>query len=51
MTHMGAWAPKPEQVGTTQLLDSPAAIKTFIDGFTEQVRARLGALYEGFLSM
>jgi aspartate aminotransferase len=51
MTHMGAWAPKPEQVGTTALLNDFEAVDTFMTAFKEKVQARLQALYDGFTAM
>ncbi len=51
MTHMGAWAPKPEQVGTTALLSNSEAIDTFMTAFKEKVQSRLQALYDGFTTM
>ena len=51
MTHMGAWAPKPEQVGTTALLNDPQAVDTFMAAFKQKVQSRLQALYDGFLAM
>lgn len=51
MTHMGAWAPKPEQVGTAALLNDPEAIETFMTAFKHKVQLRLQALYNGFVAM
>ena len=50
MTHMGAWAPRPEQLGTAQLLNNPAAIQDFLNGFLEKLQARLNLLYQSFNS-
>lgn len=49
--HVGAWAPKAEQVATAAFLDDPHALQTFQDGMKAQVRARLERLYHGFEGM
>lgn len=49
--HMGAWAPRPEQVATQQLLDDPAALDAYLTTFKAKVEARLDALHEGFTAM
>ena len=49
--HIGAWAPKAEQVAAAALLDSPEKIKTFQTDLKAKVKARLDALYEGFSAM
>ena len=48
MTHMGAWAPRPEQLGTTALLNDPTAVRDFLTGFRSQVKLRLDRLYDAF---
>jgi aspartate aminotransferase len=45
--HVGAWAPRPEQVATAKLLRDGAAIDTFHQHMLAEVEARLGTLYEG----
>lgn len=51
LTHVGAWAPRPEQVATAALLNDDAEI----DGFQEQMRrevlARLQALHDGIVAL
>lgn len=49
--HVGAWAPKPEQRATAELLDDQAATDTYLTGIRAGVDARLRALYDGFLAM
>ena len=51
MTHMGAWAPKPEQLGTAKLLNEPAVIDDFMSGFRARVEGRLLKLYAAFMNM
>lgn len=49
--HIGAWAPKPEQIATAALLDRPAAIHAFQEPMKRRVKERLDALYHGFMAM
>jgi aspartate aminotransferase len=49
--HVGAWAPRAEQVATVGLLDDPAAINAYLGKFRAGVNARLRALHEGFEAM
>lgn len=49
--HMGAWAPKAEQLAVAEFLHRPDEIAEFHDNMVRELRLRLGALYEGLLSM
>ena len=49
--HVGAWAPRPEQMATIGLLDDPAAIREFRQSFNTGVEARLRALHLGLQGM
>ncbi|MFN8012003.1 MAG: aminotransferase class I/II-fold pyridoxal phosphate-dependent enzyme [Holophagaceae bacterium] len=49
--HVGAWAPKAEQVATAALLDDPATVQAFRSTFLPAVKARLDALHGGFMAM
>jgi aspartate aminotransferase len=49
--HVGAWAPRPAQAATIDLLEDPAAIREFRQTFNAGVEARLGALHEGLQAM
>ncbi|HEV2146306.1 MAG TPA: aminotransferase class I/II-fold pyridoxal phosphate-dependent enzyme [Longimicrobiaceae bacterium] len=49
--HVGAWAPRAEQVATARLLREDAAIDGYHATLTEGVRARLDALYAGLLRL
>ena len=51
MTHMGAWAPKPEQLGTAALLNNSAEIDDFMRAFCGRVQQRLAALHNVFSQM
>lgn len=49
--HVGAWAPKPEQVAAARLLDSPEVIEKFHKVMKAHVRERLDALHDGLHTM
>jgi aspartate aminotransferase len=49
--HVGAWAPKPEQVGTAALLDDDAAMARFGDSFRAALAERLGILDDGLTKL
>jgi aspartate aminotransferase len=49
--HVGAWAPKPEQVATAALLDRPDVIRSFQEPMKRKVKQRLDALHDGFMAM
>ena len=49
--HVGAWAPKAEQVAVAHLLDAPEKIREFQAVMKAGVKERLDALYEGFVAM
>lgn len=45
--HVGAWAPKAEQVATARYLPRTEAVDGFVDGFRDKVQLSLDALYQG----
>jgi aspartate aminotransferase len=49
--HVGAWAPRPEQVATAKLLANDEAIDQFHATMIPQVEMRLRALYDGVEAM
>lgn len=49
--HVGAWAPKPEQVATAKFLAEPGAFDGAVDALRVKANDRLRALYEGFQAM
>jgi aspartate aminotransferase len=49
--HVGAWAPKPEQVATAAFIADPAAFHEFRGQMAVRLRARLEALHDGLMSM
>jgi aspartate aminotransferase len=46
--HVGAWAPRPEQLATAEFLNDPAAVAAYRAEMGAGVRARLEALFRGF---
>lgn len=49
--HVGAWAPKAEQLAVAGLLDAPEKIQAFQATMKTHVKERLDALYEGITAM
>jgi aspartate aminotransferase len=49
--HVGAWAPKAEQMATAEFLDTPGAVQAFSETFRAEVKERLGLLHDGFMAM
>ena len=49
--HVGAWAPKAEQVGVAALLNEPEAIAAYRDSVRDKLAQRLDALYRGMMAM
>jgi len=49
--HVGAWAPRAEQVATLALLDDPAAIRDFHSTFHRKIAERLDLLHGGIQAM
>ncbi|MCA9543189.1 MAG: aminotransferase class I/II-fold pyridoxal phosphate-dependent enzyme [Myxococcales bacterium] len=48
MTHVGAWAPKPEQVASAALLADDGAISAYLTEFLGALQARLDRLADAF---
>jgi aspartate aminotransferase len=46
--HVGAWAPRPEQVATASFLNDTAALEAFRHAFHEGIKLRLASLHRGF---
>lgn len=51
LTHIGAWAPKPEQIATAKYLANLEVYGQFIERQREQIYIRLSGLYQGFQSL
>jgi aspartate aminotransferase len=49
--HMGAWAPRPEQIALARFLSDGEAVGEFQRSMNERVRERLDALFAGFEAM
>lgn len=49
--HVGAWAPRPEQIATAKLLCDTAAVDQYIAGMCRDATARLTALSTGLREM
>lgn len=46
--HVGAWAPRPEQMATVDLLNDPEAIRSYRTEFLQGLERRLALLHTGF---
>ncbi|MCX7807586.1 MAG: aminotransferase class I/II-fold pyridoxal phosphate-dependent enzyme [Deltaproteobacteria bacterium] len=46
--HVGAWAPRPEQVAVAAFLDQPDSYRSYLEGFRRELSLRLEALDRGF---
>lgn len=51
LSHVGAWAPRAEQIATARLLSAPDEVTKFVDTLKGGVQQRLDALYDGFAQM
>jgi aspartate aminotransferase len=49
--HVGAWAPRAEQVATAKLLGDAAAVDRFIDHMRDEVAKRLDAVYDSLTTL
>jgi aspartate aminotransferase len=49
--HVGAWAPRPEQIATANLLANDEVVETYHEKMHDDVEMRLDALYVGIASM
>ncbi len=47
LTHVGAWAPKPEQQATAEFLEETEQVNTFVDDFKGKIQTSLNALHHG----
>lgn len=51
IAHMGAWAPKPEQVAVGNYLADPGHVQAFLEKFRKEIEARLQGFYRGFCAL
>jgi aspartate aminotransferase len=50
-THVGAWAPRAEQVATARLLADHASVDRYVDNMRREAGARLDAVHDGLIAM
>ena len=46
--HIGAWAPRPEQMATARYLTNDSAVDTYLADIRKKISDRLTAFYKGF---
>jgi aspartate aminotransferase len=46
--HMGAWAPKPEQVATAEFMKNEEPLNNYLTKFKGEIKTSLSLLYDGF---
>lgn len=51
LSHIGAWAPKAEQMATAWFLQNKEAVQAYLDWFKPEIHHRLTALYDGILKL
>ncbi len=51
LSHVGAWAPRAEQVATARFLDDTSAARAYVETLKEGVIGRLAQLHEGFQAL
>jgi aspartate aminotransferase len=49
--HVGAWAPKPEQVATAKYLNQQNELNAYLTSFKDKIQRSLDALYQGIIQM
>lgn len=49
--HIGAWAPKAEQVASAEYLDDNSSVESFLGEFKVQINDRLQGFYEGMQAL
>lgn len=49
--HVGAWAPRAEQLGSALLIENTAAVREYHSRMIPAVRARLDRLHDGLIAM
>ena len=49
--HVGAWAPKPEQVATAKFLTQTTELNNYLTTFKAKVQKSLDTLYQGMIQM
>lgn len=51
LAHIGAWAPKPEQVATGRFLKNTVEVDKYFDHFKSELFTRLNTFYEGIMDI
>jgi len=51
LTHVGAWAPRAEQVATARLLSDHASVDRYVNKMRHEAAARLDAVHDGLTAM
>ena len=51
LSHVGAWAPKAEQIAVAEFLRNKPAVDKFLTHFKKETNNRLEAFYNGFISL
>jgi aspartate aminotransferase len=51
LSHIGAWAPKAEQLATAQFLKDQNAVNDFMNWFKPEIYTRLSGLFEGISNL
>jgi aspartate aminotransferase len=51
LTHVGAWAPMPEQKATAKFLQNYSAIDKYFDTFKTDILYRLQTIYDGIMAL
>jgi len=49
--HIGAWAPRAEQVATAKFLMDESALQEFLSSLNSKINARFGQMYNGFIQL
>ncbi|MCY7409163.1 MAG: aminotransferase class I/II-fold pyridoxal phosphate-dependent enzyme [Chitinophagales bacterium] len=50
-SHIGAWAPKPEQEASAKFLQMKSEVNSYLNQFKEQLMFRLEGIYEGLMKL
>ncbi len=51
LSHIGAWAPKAEQMATASFLQNTEAVQAYLNWFKPEIHYRLSALYDGIIKL
>lgn len=51
LSHIGAWAPRPEQIAVGRFLTMQDALSDFMQNFKREIEFRLVELYRGFFNL